>query len=165
MYRDALKMLERKFGQSQAVATAHLDKLASYPSIKMHSSDQIINFFITVSSFVGVFRSLSYDADLQILSLLYQAVQKLQSNLKESRSLHTVKRDLIRTTMLDFNNWLKERAEGNDRMKTTSFRSKPEYTKSSGAVKTKMSSKVFASSSKSSSVSRQFQSSKNDHPP
>ena len=27
MYRDALKTLERKFGQPQAVVTAHLDKL------------------------------------------------------------------------------------------------------------------------------------------
>ena len=164
MYRDALKTLERKFGQPQAVVTAHLDKLANYPSIKMHSSDQIIHFSTTVSNFVGVFRSLSYEADLQSSSLLNQAVQKLPPNLKESWSLHTVKRDLIRPTMLDFNDWLKERAEGHDRMKTTSFRSKPEDTNSKGAVKTNVSSKVFVSNSKSSSVSRQSQSSKNDHP-
>ena len=48
MYRDALKTLERKFGQPQAVVTAHLDKLANYPSIKMHSSDQIIHFSTTL---------------------------------------------------------------------------------------------------------------------
>ena len=132
MYRDALKTLERKFGQPQAVVTAHLDKLANYPSIKMHSSDQIIHFSTTVSSLVAVFRSLSYDADLQSSSLLIQAVQKLPPNLKKLWSLHTVKRDSICTTMLDFNDWLKERAEGHDRMKTTSFRSKPEDTNSNG---------------------------------
>ena len=49
-----LKTLERKFGQPQAVVTAHLDKLANYPSIKMHSSDQIINFSSNVASFVDV---------------------------------------------------------------------------------------------------------------
>ena len=83
MYRDALRMLEQKFGQPQAVVTAHIDKMANYPSIKMRSSYQIINFSTTVSSLVGVFKSLSYDADLQSSSLLKQAVQKLPSNLKE----------------------------------------------------------------------------------
>ena len=165
MYIVTLKTLERKFGQAKAVVTAHLDKLANHPSIKIHSSDQIIHFSTTVSSLVGVFRSLSYDADLQSSSFLNQAVQKLPPNLKESWSLHTVKKDLIRPTLLDFNNWLKESAECYDRMKTTSFRSKSEDTNSSGAVKTTVSSKVFASSSKSSSVSRQSRSSKNDHPP
>ena len=53
MYRDAFKTLERKFGHSQAVVTVHLDKLAKYPSIRMHSSDQIIHFPTTVSSLVG----------------------------------------------------------------------------------------------------------------
>ena len=130
----------------------------------MHSSDHIIHFSTTVSNPVGVFKSLSYDADLQSSSLLNQAVQKLPPNLKESWSLHTVKKDFIRPTMLDFNDWLKERAEGHDRMKTTSFRSKPEETNSSGAVETRTSSKVFASSSKSSSVISQSQSSKNYHP-
>ena len=112
---------------SLIVVTAHLDKLANYLSIKM----QIIHFSTNVSSLVGVFRSLSYDADLQSSSLLNQTVQKFPPNLKESWSLHTVKRNLILPTMLDFNDWLKERAEGHDRMKTTYFRSKPEDTNSS----------------------------------
>ena len=43
MYKDALRTLERKFGQSQAVVSAHLDKLSNFPSLKMHNSDNIIN--------------------------------------------------------------------------------------------------------------------------
>ena len=93
MYRDALKTLERKFGQPQAVVTAHLDKLSSYPLVKMHNSDSIINFATVVSSLVGVFRSLSYDTDLRSWSLLNKAVQKLPPNLKESWSMHTVKKE------------------------------------------------------------------------
>ena len=58
MYRDALKTLEIKFGQPQAVVTAHLDKLSNYPPVKMHNSDSIINFATTISGLVGVFRSL-----------------------------------------------------------------------------------------------------------
>ena len=65
MYRDALKTLERKFGQPQAGVTAHLDKLSSYPPVKMHNSDSIISFATVVSSLVGVFRSLSYETDLR----------------------------------------------------------------------------------------------------
>ena len=70
MYKDALRTLERKFGQPQAVVSAHLDKLSNFPSLKMHNSDNIINYSAAISSLVGVFKSLSYDADLKSASLL-----------------------------------------------------------------------------------------------
>ena len=38
MYKDALKTLERKFGQPQAVVSAHLKKLSSFPPLKLHNS-------------------------------------------------------------------------------------------------------------------------------
>ena len=44
MYKDALSTLERKFGQPHAVVSAHLDKLNSFPPLKMHNSDNIINY-------------------------------------------------------------------------------------------------------------------------
>ena len=106
MCRDALKKLERKLGQPQAVVTAHLDKFLSYPAVKMHNSDRIISFATVVSSLVGVFRSLSYDTDLCSSFLLNQAVQKLPPKLKESWSMHTVKKEWLRPTKLDFNDWL-----------------------------------------------------------
>ena len=82
MYKDALRTLERKFGQPQAVVSAHLDKLSNFPPLKMHNSDNIINYSAAISSLVGVFKSLSYDADLKSASLLNQAVQKLPPNMK-----------------------------------------------------------------------------------
>ena len=85
VYRDALKTLDQKFRQPQAVVTAHIDQLANYLSNKIHSSNQIIICFPTkVSSLVGVFRSLSYDADFRSSSLLNHAVKKMPPNLKES---------------------------------------------------------------------------------
>ena len=39
--KDALKTLERSFGQPQAVVSAYLDKLANFPSVKMHNSESI----------------------------------------------------------------------------------------------------------------------------
>ena len=95
MYRDALKTLERMFGQPKAVVTAHLDKLSSYPRVKMHNSDSIISFATVVSSLVCVFRSMSYDTDLRSSSLLNQAVHKLPPNLKESWTMHTVKKEWL----------------------------------------------------------------------
>ena len=103
MYKDALKTLERKFGQPQAVVTSYLDKLANVPRVKMHNSESIISYSATVSLLVGVFRSLNYVQDLSSASLLGQAVQKLPPNMKEAWSMHTVKRSLDRPTLIHFN--------------------------------------------------------------
>ena len=53
MYKDALKTLERKFGQPQAIISAHLDKLSFFPPLKIHIIDNIKNYFATISSLVG----------------------------------------------------------------------------------------------------------------
>ena len=116
MYKDALRTLERKFGQPQAVVSAHLDKLSNFPPLKIHKSDNIINYSAAISSLVGVFKSLSNDADLKSASLLKQAVQKIPPNMKESWSLFTVKKHWVKLTLLDFNVWLKEKAEAHDLM-------------------------------------------------
>ena len=58
MYKDALKTLERKLGHPQAVVSAHLDKLSSFPPLKLHNSDNIIKYSATISCLVGVFKSL-----------------------------------------------------------------------------------------------------------
>ena len=58
MYKHALRTLERKFGQPQAVISAHLVKLSSFPPLKMHNSDNIIHFSGCISRLVGVFKSL-----------------------------------------------------------------------------------------------------------
>ena len=143
MYKDALKTFERKFGQPQAVVSAHLEKLSSFPPLKMHNSDNIINYSATISSLVGVFKSLSYDADLKSASLLNTAVQKLPPNLKESWSLFTVKKHWVKPTLLDFNDWLKEKAEAHDLMKQISSKARTEDNTNS-VLKTKVASRTFA---------------------
>ena len=136
MYKDALRTLERKFGQPQAVVSAHLDKLSNFPPLKMHNSDNIINYSAAISSLVGVFKSLSYDADLRSASLLNQAVQKLPPNMKESWSLFTVKKHWVKPTLLDFNDWLKEKAEAHNLMKQSATKARPEDN-STSVTKTK----------------------------
>ena len=155
MYKDALRTLERKFGQPQAVVSAHLDKLSSFPPLKMHNSDNIINYSAAISSLVGVFKSLSYDADLKSASLLNQAVQKLPPNMKESWALFTVKKHWVKPTLLDFNDWLKEKAEVHDLMKQSATKAKPEENITS-VTKTKTASKVFASNSQQRETKKQM---------
>ena len=112
----------------------------------MHNSDNIINYSATISSLVGVFKSLSYDADLGSASLLNQAVQKLPPNMKESWLLFTVKVHWIKPTLIDFNDWLKGKAEAHDLMKQSATKAKPEENNTS-VTKTETASKVFASNS------------------
>ena len=81
MYQEALKTLERKFGQPHAVVSAHLDKLSGFPPLKMHNSENVIAFSATISALVGVLRSLKYDHDLSSAALLSQAVQKHEGSL------------------------------------------------------------------------------------
>ena len=120
MYKDALRTLERKFGQPQAVLSAHLDRLNRFPPLKMHNSDNIINYSGCISSLVGVFKSLSYDSDLKSAALLNIAVQKLPPNLKESWSLFTVKKHWVKPNLLDFNDWFKEKARFNEEYRNKS---------------------------------------------
>ena len=144
MYKDALKTLKRKFGQPQTVVSAYLDKLANYPPVKMHNSHSIISYSATVFSLVGVFRSLNHVQDWSSASLLGQAIQKLAPNLKEAWSMNTVKRNLDRPTLIQSNDWLKEKAEAHERMKVTSSKTKTYDVTAPTVTKAKTGTKVFA---------------------
>ena len=158
MYKDALRTLERKSGQSQTVVSAHLDKLSNFPPLKMQNSGYIINYSAAISSLVGVFRSLSYDADLESASLLNQAVHNLPPNMKESWSLFTIKKHWVKPTLLDFNDWLKEKVEAHCLMKQNATKAKPEENNTS-VTQTKTNSKVFASNSQQKETKKQMPSS------
>ena len=126
MYKDALVTLQRKFGQPHAIVGAHLDKLSTFPPLKMHNSENVISFSSAISGLVAVFKSLSFNDDLKSVNLLNQAVNKLPPNLKEAWSLHTVRHNWQRPTLLDFNNWLKEKAEGHERLRVLNCKAKNE---------------------------------------
>ena len=85
MYKDALATLQRKFGQPHAIVGAHLDKLNTFPPLKMHNSENVISFSSAISGLVAVFKSLSFNDDLKSVNLLNQAVSK------EAWSMHTVR--------------------------------------------------------------------------
>ena len=53
MFKDALKTLERKLGQPQAVVSAHLDKRSSSPPLKMYNSDNIITILQQFQALLG----------------------------------------------------------------------------------------------------------------
>ena len=152
MYKDALKTLERKFGQPQEVVSAHR-QTQPFPPLKMHNSDNIINYYATISSLVGVFKSLSYDSDLKSASLLNTAVQNLPPILNAFWSLFTVKNHWVKPTLLDFNDWLKEKAEAHDLMKQTSSKARTQDTTNS-VLKTKVASRAFAATTQTKGTQR-----------
>ena len=114
----------------------------------MHNSENLISYSATISALVGVFRSLHYHQDLSSASLLGQATQKLPPNLKEAWSMHTVKKKWDRPTLLEFNEWLKDKAEAHERMKLSAGKPKTEDSNTpSNVTRTKTGAKVFASTS------------------
>ena len=118
----------------------------------MHNSESIISYSTNICSLVGIFWLLNYHQDLSSASLLGHAVQKLPPNMKEAWSMHTVKRTLDRPTLIDFNDWLKDKAEAHERIKSASLKPKTEDSTTT-ATKTKTISKVFASTASSSQQS------------
>ena len=131
MYEEALRTLQRKFGQPQAVVSAYLEKFSKYPPVKIHSSESIIDFATTMGSLVGVFKSLGYEADLNSTSLLNRTVAQLPPNIKEAWSFFTVKQSLERPLLQEFNTWLQQKAQAHDRMQTVQSQpsSSPIYSK------------------------------------
>ena len=99
IYKDALATLQRKFGQPHAIVGAHLDKLNTFPPLKMHNSENVISFSSAISGLVAVFKSLSFNDDLKSVNLLNQVVSKLPPNLKEAWSMHTVRHNWQQPTL------------------------------------------------------------------
>ena len=62
--------------------------------------------------------------------------------------MKTVNRNLDRPTLIQFNDWLKEKAEAHERMKATSSKHKTDDLHASAVTKTKTGTKVFAATSR-----------------
>ena len=116
LYKGALKTLQGRFGQPQAVVSPCLDNLSNIPSLEMYSSESVIRCSATIYTLIGKFRSLHYHPDLCSVSLSGQATQKLPPNLKGTSSLYTVKKNWDLPTLLEVNEWLKNKAETHERM-------------------------------------------------
>ena len=150
MYKDALKTLERKFGQPQAVASAYLDKLSIFPPLKMLNSESMISYSATISALVGNFWSSHCYENLSSTSILGQATQKPPPKLKESWSTYTVKNNWDRPTLLEFNDCLKDKAEAHERIKLSSGKPKTKDSNPPANVtKRNIGTKIFASTSSS----------------
>ena len=76
-----------------------------------------------------------------------QGVHNFSPVLKEAWAMHTVKNEWSRPILLEFNDWLKEKAKTHEMMGVTSL--KPQsYDNSTTITKTRTALKVFASTSK-----------------
>ena len=144
MYKDALVALQRKFWQPHAIVGASLDKLSTFPPLKMHNSENFISFSFVISGIVAVFKSVSFNDDLRSINLLNQAVSQLPPNFEEAWSMYTVRHNWQCPTLLDFNEWPKKKSEGHERLGALNFPAKSEESVKPKVfvANTKVSSKV-----------------------
>ena len=84
----------------------------------MCNYESIINFALTVSNLVAVFKYLSYCANLKGVSLLNQALCKLPPNVRESWMMHTVKKHKYQPTLLHFSEWLSKKEKSTSALKS-----------------------------------------------
>ena len=79
-----------------------------------------------------------------------QATQNLPPNLEEAWSMHTVKRNWERPTLLKFNDWLKDEAQTHGKMQLSSGKPRIEDSNpSANVIRTKTAARTFASNSSS----------------
>ena len=83
-------------------------------------------------------------------------MQKLPPNMKETWVVHTVKRTMDRSTLIDFEDWRKDKADAHVRMKYASLKPKTE-TRTTTASKIETITKVFGSTASSSHQSSNWQ--------
>ena len=69
--------------------------------------------------------------------------------MKEAWSLQTVRQTLDRPTLIHFNDWLKDKAEAHELMKSLPIKAKPEESNNVTVTKTKTTSKAFAATTSS----------------
>ena len=118
---------------TNSAAFHHLRCTTATTSLTIESAFQVLSGF----------SNRSHTIDLKSAALLNTTVQKLQPNMKESWLLLTVKKHWVKPTLLDFNDWLKKKAEAHDLMKNTTFKARTEDTNNS-VTRSKVASKAFA---------------------
>ena len=123
----------------------HLENLLNFPPLKMLISENIISFASCISSLVAVLKPLGSEYDLKSTSVMNQVISKLTPNMKESWSLHSVEKSWRQPTVLDFNDWLRDKSGAHEFMRVSQIKSRPEETPKTGFHKPP--TKVFAAAS------------------
>ena len=147
VYQVVLQTRERKFGETHAVLIVCLDELKDLSALKMHKSESINSYFaknsaVNVGASITSLRPRFKECNFSKPSSTETAAQ-LAGRLSHAHS----KNKCSCPTLLEFNDWLKEKAEALERMKATSGKPRVDEILHA-ATKTKSVSKVFASASK-----------------
>ena len=121
MHKDALKTIERKFGQSQAVVNSYLDKLSNFPPLKMSYSESMVSYSATTSVLVRVLRSVHYHQDFSSASILGPSDTEAATKFERSLVFVYGEKQLELSDIIEFNNWLKEKAEAHERITSSVY--------------------------------------------
>ena len=84
--------------------------------VKMHSSEEIVQFSCLISSIVNVFRQLEYESDLSLATNMRLVIGKLPPNLKEKWYGYTSAVYAPKPSLIVFDSWLQRIADTHEQL-------------------------------------------------
>ena len=124
MFPQAWSLLERKFGKPHVIVSAQLEKITTYPIVKMHNSESIMQYSLVVSSLVNVLAEYKYHHDLYSRSNLQLVLSKLPPNLKDKWSEYVITNGIAQPNLIQLESWLSLVADAHDYMVSSGMTSK-----------------------------------------
>jgi len=109
MYKTALTELEEHFGNEEAVARAYLRTIFDHPRVTDDNFLALRSFYNTLHVAVSTLNNLNYSNDLAATDNLRRAVGKLPESLKQQWGERKVEMMPRRSTLVDFDEWLRAR--------------------------------------------------------
>ncbi|XP_043225032.1 uncharacterized protein LOC122383037 isoform X1 [Amphibalanus amphitrite] len=106
LYRDALMVLQERFGRQKDIVRAHLSTLFGAPRIGVSSAAALEELYTKVNCTVTVLQSLHCDGDLMSHENLQRMVEKLPADLRREWSRHEIESELSSPSLATFSKWL-----------------------------------------------------------
>ena len=111
LYKQALKTLQYRFGQSGDIIRVHLEGIFAAESPLEDDAESLETFQAAVHCTVTILQSQGYEADLISTENLRRAVVKLPPHLRREWAQFTLKLKPNEPTLLDLDIWLQEQVE------------------------------------------------------
>ena len=114
-FEQAFAAITRRFGAPHSIVGAQIEKILTYPQVKMHNSAYKIDYSQVVNSFVPVLTSENFFKNLQSPSNLSLLVSKLPIN-KCEQCVAIVERSTTPVKLLTSRDWLQQKASIQERL-------------------------------------------------
>lgn len=114
LYYEALRTLERRFGDSRLVISSHLEKLRRFFPIVEPSAISIRALATVLNNLVCTFQQLHFHDDLRAASNVKMAVEKLPRDMMIKWNEYLISNDIRAPTLPVLRDWVELRADAYD---------------------------------------------------